>query len=247
MLKWTRDDALPKMTSSDARILAGAHKELDTLVAKGAKLLAKVPCDDEGKLREKMRREGNAIAATQGQISQVLARIKSSDPRIGEGIPAGGADVHEGEAKAAVADAHEGEGTAKESFRQSFAAGQRMDDSCYYHTCLYVALTLFNSAGIRHESEGKAEQEKLKDVLETMTKVKGCPSILPDSVREMCSFVNLPCDLPASSSSKGGTASAAETMQPPPAKKRRGGKKASDGATEAAVEQQQKPSKRRRA
>ena len=224
---------MPKMTSSDARILAGAHKELDTLVAKGAKLLAKVPCDDEGKFREKMRREGNAIAATQGQISQVLARIKSSDPRIDEGIPAGGADVHEGEAKAAVADAHEGEGTAKESF----AAGKRMDDSCYYYTCLYVALTLFNSAGIRHESEGEAEQEKLKNVLETMTKVKGCPSILPDSVREMCSFVNLPCDLPASSPSKGG----AETMQPPPAKKRRC-KKASGGATEA-----EKPSKRRRA
>ena len=176
------------------------------MVAKAGKLLERVPHGDEGKLREKMRKDGNAIASTQSQITEVLARMKTADPRIEEEHPA------------SVAEADEGAGTA---LRSSFEAGKRMDDFCYYYTCLYVALTLFHGATIRNESDqGKAEQEKLKEVLVALNKVKQHPNILADSVRSMCSFLGVPCDVPCTSSDKaeggaaeGGAANAAATVQ----------------------------------
>ena len=58
---WTTG-AVGKMEEYHARSLAGGHKELDALVAKAQKLLDRVPEGDEGKFREKMRKDGSAIA-----------------------------------------------------------------------------------------------------------------------------------------------------------------------------------------
>ena len=84
---WTTG-AVGKMAEYHARSLAGGHKELDALVAKAQKLLDRVPEGDEGKFRDKMRKDGGAIAKTQGEISEVLARMRTSDPSIDEEHPA---------------------------------------------------------------------------------------------------------------------------------------------------------------
>ena len=84
---WTTG-AVGKMAEYHARSLAGGHKELDALVAKAQKLLDRVPEGDEGKFREKMRKDGSAIAKIQSEITEVLARMKTSDPSIDEEHPA---------------------------------------------------------------------------------------------------------------------------------------------------------------
>ena len=206
---WTTE-ALTKMAQYHARTLAGGHKELDVLVAKAAKLLDRVPQADESKFREKMRKDGTAIATTQAQIAELLARMKKADPRIGEGQPA------------VVAEA--GDEAAWQALQVSFREGKRMDDFCYFYTCLYVGLTLFHGATIRNDSDqGKAEKEKLKGVLGTMLKVKQMPCVLPASVRAMCAFLDVPWNPPGSSStsssSKDGAGNAADTVQLPPTRK----------------------------
>ena len=214
--KWTTN-ALAKIATYHARAVSGGHKELDALVAKAAKLVDRVPPGDEGKFREKMRKESAAIAAAQCQIAELLARMKRSDPNVDEEHPA------------SVAEADKGLGKA---LRASFAAGTRMDAICYYYTCLYVGLTLFHGPTIRHDSDqGKAEQEKLKGVLQAMHGVKHKPCILPDSVSAMCAFINMPGlaagtpsepDTQAHVSNNGdGAPSTAVTVQPPPKRRRR--------------------------
>ena len=84
--KWTTD-ALSKMAQYHARTLAGGHKELDALVAKAGKLLERVPHGDECKFREKMRKDGTAIASTQNLIGDLLVRMKRADPALRKSTP----------------------------------------------------------------------------------------------------------------------------------------------------------------
>ena len=91
-----------------------------------------------------------------------------------------------------------------QTLRASLTAGTRMDDLCYYYMCLYVGLTLFHGAAIRNDSDsGKLEQEKLKQVLQAMRDTPQPPRILPDSVRAMCTFLDVP-DLEAAYPSEPG-------------------------------------------
>ncbi len=191
------------------------------MVAKAAKLIDRVPTDDEDKFREKMRTCGNAIGTAQSHIREALARTKKADPGIDD----------EQAATEAVAGEDPGQ-----TLRASFSAGTRMDDLCYYYTCLYVGLTLFHSAAIRNDTEsGKLEQEKLKQVLQAMRDTPQPPRILPDSVRAMCTFLDVP-DLEASYPSEpgpvqkaslvtketqGDAEKSAVTVQPPKTKRRR--------------------------
>ena len=85
--KWT-SEALAKLVQYHARTLAGGHKELDALVAKASKLLDRVPRDGEGKFREKMRKDGSAIASAQAEIAEMLAHMKKAEPHIDEEDPA---------------------------------------------------------------------------------------------------------------------------------------------------------------
>ena len=84
-------------------------------MTKAAKLLDRVPQDDEIKSREKMRKHGQAIATMQGQIVEQIARMKKSDPSIDN------TDLVQ-------AEADEGVGKA---LRASCNAGAQMEDCCY--------------------------------------------------------------------------------------------------------------------
>ena len=138
----------------------------------------------------------------QSEITEVLARMKTSDPSIDEEHPA---------------DQGHGREDLKQ-VRESFKAGTRLDDFCYYYTCLYVGLTLFNGPTIRNGSDqGRAEQGKLKEVLESMHTVKHKPTILPDIVSNMCSFINVPSLVAASPSARpGATSTTVPEVQPAP-------------------------------
>ena len=198
---WTTG-AVGKMAEYHVRSLAGGHKELDALVAMAQKLLDRVPEGDEGKFREKMRKDGSAIAKIQSEITEVLARMKTSDPSIDEEHPA---------------DQGHGREDLKQ-VRESFKAGTRLDDFCYYYTCLYVGLTLFNGPTIRNDSEqGRVEQDKLKGVLQSMQNAKQKPTTLPDSVSNMCSFIDVPSLVAASPSARhGATSTMVPEVQPAP-------------------------------
>ena len=181
-------------------------------------MLDRVPTDDEDKFREKTRKDGNDIGTAQSQIREALARMNTADPGIDD-------------AQAAA----EGEDPGQ-TLRASFTAGARMDDLCYYCMCLYVGLTLFHCAAIRNDSEsGKLEQEKLKQVLQAICDTPQPPRILPDSVRAMCTFLDV-SDLEAAYPSEpgpvqnaalvakethGDAATTAVTVQPPKTKRRR--------------------------
>ena len=107
-----------------------------------------------------------------------------------------------------------------------------MEDFCYYYTCLYVGLTLSHGPTIRNASDqGKAEQEKLKGVLQSMHGVTHKPCICPDSVSKLCAFIDMPglaAGTPSEpdgqapvSKSADGAPSTTETVQPPPKRRRR--------------------------
>ena len=152
--------------------------------------------------------------------------MKTSDPSIDEEHPA---------------DQGHGREDLKQ-VRESFKAGTRLDDFCYYYTCLYVGLTLFHGATIRNDSDkGKAEKEKLGEVLVTMSKVKQPPCVLPDSVSKMCQFLGMSCSAQGSAST---ASSSKEGAQPPPKHRRGdggaagGGQQRGDG--EAAAGQQKR-------
>ncbi len=141
--KWAAD-ALAKVRRNHWGSLSDRHKELESMVAKAAKLIDRVPTDDEDKFREKMRTCGNAIGTAQSHIRYALACVKKADPGIDD----------EQAATEAVAGEDPGQ-----TLRASFSAGTRMDDLCYYYTCLYVGLTLFHSAAISNDRHGcKLEQ-----------------------------------------------------------------------------------------
>ena len=91
------------------------------MVAKAAKLIDRVPTDDEDKFRAKMRKEGNAIGTAPSQIREALARVKKADPGIDD--------------EQAAAEAAAGDGPGQ-TLRASFTAGTRMDNLCYYYMCL---------------------------------------------------------------------------------------------------------------
>ena len=96
--------------------------------------------------------------------------MKTSDPSIDEEHPA------------SVAEAGEG----LKQVRGSYKAVQRIDDFGYYHTCLYVGLTLFDGAAIRNGSvQGRADKDKLTAVLQSMQGLKHKPTRLADSVSNM--------------------------------------------------------------
>ena len=145
--------------------------------------------------------------------------MKTSDPSIDEEHPA---------------DQGHGREDLKQ-LRESFKAGTRLDDFCYYYTCLYVGLTLFNGPTIRNDSEqGRVEQDKLKGVLQSMQKVKHKPTILPDSVSNMCSFINVPSLVAASPSARpGATSTTVPEVQPAP--------KVQAKANQLADQQKEKP------
>ena len=79
-LRTRTSEALANMVDCHVRTLAGGHNELDALVANASRLFERVPQEDEIKFRERMRKDGNAIAAMQCQITDVFERMQTHAP-----------------------------------------------------------------------------------------------------------------------------------------------------------------------
>ena len=136
-----------------------------------------------------MKKHGKNVAETQAALHAMCERVKSDFPDIltsGEKT-ASGQDA--GTASGEV-EKEGGRGTAFGQLKTAYVACKTCEETCYYYTCMYVALIL-----LRNPTTAKAgsdSHQKLGSLIGTMSSVQNPPQIFPAELAAMRKLVSRP-------------------------------------------------------